>query len=115
MSIRSTLAIARKDALDIILNKSTLLLMLTPLILAVIFVGIDVLLGSHTTNALIYDPGKSNVEQVIDKAFSDIKVTYVNSPDAVTAAFGSRWLKQKRIICYRADRARWVRCQSASW
>ena len=88
MHVRSTLAIARKDALDIILNKSTFFLLLTPIILAIIFVVIGALLGSHTTNALIYDPGKSNVEQVVDRAFPDLKVTYVNSPNAVSAAFG---------------------------
>src|SRR5579864_1903634 len=88
MSIRSILAIARKDALDIVLNKATFILMLSPIFLAIIFVVIGTLLGSHTTNALIYDPGRSNVEQVIDRAFPDIKVTYVNSPNEVTTAFG---------------------------
>ena len=88
MHIRSILAIARKDALDILLNKSTLTLLLTPIFLAVLFVVVGALLGSHTTNALVYNPGKSGVEQVLDGAFSDIKVTYTNSPADVTAAFG---------------------------
>lgn len=88
MHIRSILAIARKDALDIVLNKSTFFLMLSPIFVAIIFVVISALLGSHTTNALIYDPGRSNVEQVIDRAFSDLKITYVNSPNEVAAAFG---------------------------
>ncbi len=88
MHIRSILAIARKDALDLLLNKATLILMLTPIFLAVFFVVIAALLGGHTTNVLIYNPGKSNVEQIVDQAFSDIKTTYVNSPDQVTSAFG---------------------------
>ncbi len=73
MHIRSILAIARKDALDILLNKATLTLLLTPIFLAVLFVVIGALLGSHTTNALVYNPGKSGVEQIISSAFSDIK------------------------------------------
>jgi ABC-2 type transport system permease protein len=88
MHIRSILAIARKDALDILLNKSTLTILLTPIFLAVLFVVIGRLLGGHTTNALVYNPARSGVEQVIDGAFSDIKVTYTNSPADVAAAFG---------------------------
>jgi hypothetical protein len=88
MHIRSILAIAHKDALDILLNKTTLTLLLTPIFLAVLFVVIGELLGGHTTNALVYNPAKSGVEQVIDSAFSDIKVTYTNSPADVAAAFG---------------------------
>jgi len=88
MHVRSILAIARKDALDILLNKATLTVMLTPIFLAVLFVVIGGLLGGHTTNALVYNPARSGVEQVVDSAFSDIKVTYTNSPADVTAAFG---------------------------
>lgn len=88
MHIRSILAIARKDALDILLNKTTLTLLLTPIFLAVLFVVIGELLGGHTTNALVYNPAKSGVEQVMDGAFSDIKVTYTNSSADVAAAFG---------------------------
>ena len=88
MHMRSILAIARKDALDILLNKATLTMLLTPIFLAVLFVVIGGLLGSHTTNALVYNPSKSGVEQVLDGAFSDIKVTYTNSPSDVAAAFG---------------------------
>ena len=88
MHVRSILAIARKDALDILLNKATLTILLTPIFLAVLFVVIGVLLGGHTTNALVYNPARSGVEQIVDSAFSDIKVTYTNSPSDVTAAFG---------------------------
>jgi ABC-2 type transport system permease protein len=88
MHMRSILAIARKDALDILLNKATLTLLLTPILLAVLFVVIGGLLGNHTTNVLVYNPGKSGVEQVIDGAFSDIKITYANSAGDVAGAFG---------------------------
>src|SRR5258706_1764346 len=88
MHPRSILAIARKDALDILLNKTTLSLLLTPIVLALLFLLIANLLGSYTTNALIYDPGKSSVEQVLKSAYSDLKITYANSPGDVAAAFG---------------------------
>ena len=89
MHIRSILAIARKDALDILLNKSTVVMLLSPILIAVLFVGIDALLGGKTTNALIYDPDKSGVEQVLKSAYSDLNITYTNSPNSVTSAFGS--------------------------
>ncbi len=88
MHMRSILAIARKDALDILLNKTTLSLLLSPLLLAVLFLGIGRLLGGHTTDVLIYDPGRSHVEQVIKNSFSDVRLIYVHSPEDVTAALG---------------------------
>lgn len=88
MHIRSIFAIARKDALDAILNKATLVMLLTPFFLALLFLLIDVLLSNHTTGVLVYNPGKSGIEQIVDHESSGIKVTYVNSPDQVTAAFG---------------------------
>jgi len=88
MHPRSILAIARKDALDILLNKTTLSLLLTPIVLALLFLLIANLLGGHTTNALIYDPGRSSVEQVLKSAYPDLKITYANSSGDVAAAFG---------------------------
>ena len=88
MHTRSILAIARKDAVDLLLNKTTLSLLLMPIILALLFFTIGKLFGSHTTNALVYDPGKSSVERVLNYAASDIKIIYAGSPDEVTAAFG---------------------------
>jgi ABC-2 type transport system permease protein len=88
MHTRSILAIARKDALDLLLNKHTLVLLLTPILLAILFVVLAALIGSHTTNILVYNPGKSNVERVIDRGFSTIQTTYVNAPDQVASAFG---------------------------
>lgn len=88
MHTRNILAIARKDALDILLNKTTLSLLITPIILAVLFFALGKLFGTHTTNALVYNPGKSGVEQVLSAAYSDLKITYANSPEEVAAAFG---------------------------
>ncbi len=88
MSVRNILAIARKDALDILLNKTTLSLLLSPIILAVLFAVITSVFGSHTTNILVYNPGNSAVVQVVKGAFSDAQITTANSPTDVTAAFG---------------------------
>jgi ABC-2 type transport system permease protein len=94
MHIRSILAIARKDALDIVLNKSTLVLLLTPFFLGLIFLMVNLLLSNHTTNILVYNPGKSGIEQIVDHESSNTRVTYVNSPDQVTAAFGPNGSKK---------------------
>ena len=94
MHIRSILAIARKDALDIVLNKSTLVMLMTPFFLALIFLMINILLSNNTTNVLVYNPGKSDIEQIVDRASNNTKVTYVNSPDQVTAAFGPNGSKK---------------------
>ncbi len=88
MHIRSILAIARKDALDILLNKSTLFLLLSPIFLALLFVGIGLLFGGRTTNVLLYNTGKSRVERIVKAAYPDIKITYANSSDEVTSEFG---------------------------
>ena len=88
MHVRNILAIARKDALDILLNKTTLSLLLTPIILAVLFAVVTNLFGSHKTAILVYNPGNSAVVQVVAGAFSNSQITTVNSPADVAAAFG---------------------------
>ncbi len=57
--LRTTLAIARKDALDILLNKATLILLLTPVMLAILFAVLSGLLGSQPAKLLIYNPEHS--------------------------------------------------------
>jgi ABC-2 type transport system permease protein len=86
-------AIARKDALDLLLNKQTLFMLLSPILVALLFLGLTILLGnSNTTQILVYNPdhatGKVGVEQVLTGAFSDAKLTYASSADDVAAVFG---------------------------
>ncbi len=91
MHIRNILAIVRKDALDILLNKTTLAFLLTPIILAVLFAIIGGLLASHASSAslLIYNPGHSDVEQFISSVIpTSGPVTHANSAQDVAAAFG---------------------------
>jgi ABC-2 type transport system permease protein len=45
MHLRPTLAVARKDALDVLLNKSTLIMLLTPVFIAILFAVLSGLLG----------------------------------------------------------------------
>src|SRR5262249_12432054 len=91
-------AIARKDALDLILNKQTLFVLLTPIFLAIFFLAIGTLLGSKTTDILVYNPdhssGQAGVEQVLKASFSDARLTYAGSADEVAAAFGSDGTKK---------------------
>jgi ABC-2 type transport system permease protein len=88
MHIRSILAIARKDALDVLLNKTTLVLLITPIILSLFFFLISTLIGSHNTEILVYNPGQSHVVSVVSESFSDSQVIQANSPADVSAAFG---------------------------
>jgi ABC-2 type transport system permease protein len=88
MHIRTILAIARKDALDILVNKSTLFSLLSIIFVAVVFFVVNSLIGMHTTNVLIYDPGHSGVEKVIQSEFTNVVYTQAASPDEVSAAFG---------------------------
>ncbi len=69
-------------------------MLLTPFLLALLFLLINILLSSHTTGVLVYNPGKSGIEQIVDHESSGIKVTYVNSPDQVATAFGPNGSKK---------------------
>ncbi len=88
MHIRTILAIARKDALDVLLNKSTLTLLIMPIILSVLFVVVTDIFGSHKTEILVYNPGNSAVVQVVSGAFSDPQIVSASSPADVASAFG---------------------------
>lgn len=88
MHIRSILAIARKDAIDIILNRSALFTLLTPIIMALLFLGLSSVLGAKTSDILIYDPGNAGIDQVVTSFFDHPSVTRAGSPDDVVATFG---------------------------
>ncbi len=88
MHPRSILAIARKDAIDILVNKSTMTVLIMPIALAVLFLLVGKLIGGHTINILAYNPGQSRVVQVVSGAFASVKITEAGSPADVTAAFG---------------------------
>jgi ABC-2 type transport system permease protein len=92
-------AIARKDALDLLLNKQTLVMLLTPILLALFFLGLTWLIGGKSvTQILVYNPDHSSgtvgVEQVLKGAIADAHLTYASSAEEVTAAFGPDGIKK---------------------
>ncbi|HEY7356011.1 MAG TPA: ABC transporter permease [Ktedonobacterales bacterium] len=87
MRLRPILAIARKDALDLVLNKSTLAVLLIPLLVAVLFALLGAALTPRPASLLIYNPGGSAVEQVLRAAFTDAQVTRASSAEQVRRAF----------------------------
>ncbi|HXR66678.1 MAG TPA: ABC transporter permease [Ktedonobacteraceae bacterium] len=88
MHLRTILAIARKDAIDILLNKSMLTVLILPIIFALLFLFMGKLIGGHAANILVYNPGQSPVVQVLSTAFDKVHITEANSPADITAAFG---------------------------
>ncbi len=90
MHTRNILAIARKDALDILLNKTTLFFLLSPIIIAALFALIGGLLASKNTSTelLIYNPGHSAVEQFVGNVLQTIPITHAHSADEVASSFG---------------------------
>jgi ABC-2 type transport system permease protein len=88
MHPRIILAIARKDALDLWLNKATLGGLLAPIVLSLVYLLIGKVVGSTTTNILVYNPGNSKVAQVVN-AFQNIQVTQAGSSEEVSTTFSS--------------------------
>jgi ABC-2 type transport system permease protein len=88
MHPRSVLAIARKDAIDILLNKSTVGVLIAPILLALFFLLVTKLLGGQAVNVLVYNPGQSRLVQVVSSSFNPVKVTEADSPADVSSAFG---------------------------
>ena len=87
MRSRPMLAVARKDALDLILNPGTLAVLLIPMLVALIFAVLSAALSPNTPGLLIYNPGGSAVEQVLSAGFPNAQITYAQSAGAVRAAF----------------------------
>jgi ABC-2 type transport system permease protein len=95
MHPRAISAIARKDALDLWLNKSTLVGLLFPIILSLVWLFISRVIGNKTTDILVYNPGSSNVVQVVMAAFPSPELTQATSAGEVTAAFGPSGTQKK--------------------
>lgn len=90
MHTRTILAIARKDAIDMIKNKQILFSLLTPFFMGIIFIFLQTLFsGRGTAKVYIYDPDHSNLSQIVSSVFDKPEVVYAHSADDVTAAFGS--------------------------
>jgi ABC-2 type transport system permease protein len=88
MHSRAILAIARKDAIDILLNKTMVTILIMPIMFALLFLFMGKLISGHTYNLLVYNPGQSPIVQVVSGAFNSTHITEANAPADVTAAFG---------------------------
>ncbi|MGD0611862.1 MAG: ABC transporter permease [Anaerolineales bacterium] len=89
MHLRAIWAIARKDALDLWRNKSTLGGLLFPILLSLLWLLIGKIIGNSSTDILVYNPGNSDIAQVVVAAFPNSRVTQSGSAGDVTAAFGA--------------------------
>lgn len=94
MHIRSMLSIARKDALDIVLNRGTLMILLTPIITGVVFLFVGYFFGNPPVKILVYDPGNSGVAQAVGADFLNPQVVKADSAHTVSAAFGPNGTKK---------------------
>jgi ABC-2 type transport system permease protein len=93
-------AIARKDTLDLLLNKQTLVMLATPIIMALLFLFLGNVIGGSATEILVYDPGyqtsqPAGVEQVLKGAFSNAHITQASSAQEVADAFGANGAHKK--------------------
>jgi ABC-2 type transport system permease protein len=68
--LRSIFAIVRKDILDILLNKATDMMLLTPVILSILFAGLSGLLVGQSNTLLMYNPDHSRLGQLVSQSFA---------------------------------------------
>lgn len=87
MRTRPMLAVARKDALDLILNPGTLVVLLIPILVALLFAVLSGALSPGVSRLLVYNPGGSAVEQVLSEGFPHAQMTQAQSAGEVQAAF----------------------------
>lgn len=92
MQARNIIAIARKDALDMLLNKTTLFFLLAPIMLAVLFAVINGLIANKnaSTDMLIYNPDNSGVEQFVGKVMVEFPIVHAASASEVANTFGRK-------------------------
>lgn len=95
MHPRMIWAIARKDFLDIWLNKSALAGLVFPIILSLIWLLIGNLVGSSKSSILVYNPGNSPLAQAIAQVFPGAETLQAGSAAEVESAFGTDGAKVK--------------------
>ena len=85
--LRSIFAIVRKDVLDILFNKATVTMLLTPVVLSILFAGLSGLLVGQSNKLLIYNPGHSRLGQLVSQSFTGSQTVLAGSPDEVASTF----------------------------
>lgn len=95
MHTRTILAIARKDAIDVLKNKQMLIGLLTPIFMGIFFIFCQILFsGKSVSKVYIYDPGLSNISQFASSVFDKPEIVYARSADDVTAEFGNDGIRK---------------------
>nr|BBH90458.1 ABC transporter [Thermosporothrix sp. COM3] len=85
MNIRAVLAIARKDLLDSVVNKSSALTLVLPLVIAAFFVLAANLIGTRNVAVLLYQKhSDARIEQLFGEIFPGVKVTQALSATEVS-------------------------------
>ncbi len=97
MNRRVITAIARKDGIDLLLNKQMLSVLLTSIVLAILLAFIGNIIGKKGTELLIYNPSHSPVEQVVISSFAQRHVTYATDPREVAKALGPNGAKRSSV------------------
>ncbi len=90
MHPRLILIMARKDALDLWLDKNKVSALLMPLVLAAIWLLVSSLTSSAQptpTALLVYNPGQSPLPQFVSSILASAQITEAASPGEVNAAF----------------------------
>jgi ABC-2 type transport system permease protein len=90
MNFRVVLAIARKDARDVLLDKSAQFGLVLPILLSLMYAIITTLVNQAIqapTRLLVYDPGGSGVAQAAAGVFSNVEVRPAGSAAEVAQAF----------------------------
>lgn len=85
--LRSTLAIVRKDIVDILSSIPTISMLLTPVVLSILFAVLSGLLGAPPAKLLIYNPEHARIGQVVSRSLSASQVAIADFPDEVSSAF----------------------------
>src|SRR5581483_11262505 len=75
---------------DIVKNKQTFIGLLTPFVMGIVFIFLQVLFsGRGITQVYIYDPDHSNISTIVSSVFDKPEIVYARSAVDVTAEFGS--------------------------
>jgi ABC-2 type transport system permease protein len=93
--LRSIVAIARKEALDILLDKAKLGTLIFPLVLTLRWLLLSRILVAQPASMQVYSPTHSSLQQAISGTFGSVRVTRASSPDQVISAFGPNGMSKK--------------------
>lgn len=87
--LRSIFAIVRKDILEIVFSRPTMIMLLTPVMLSILFAVLSGLLSIQPVKFLIYNPENSRIGEVVAESLPGSQVNFASYPDEVTSAFTS--------------------------